>query len=95
MSDIDNGPKKRRKINVDSAKQNEQVLTDDDSSSDGNEEDDKEDNEHDNEEYNEETTEQIKESDQTSDVNFGLATLNSIQGLAWPLHLCRPCSEAI
>ena len=48
MSDIDiDGPTKRRKINVDSTKQNEQVLTDDDSSSDGNEEDEKEDNEED------------------------------------------------
>ena len=44
MSDIDiDCHAKRRKINVALAKQNEQVLTDDDSSTDGNEEDDKED----------------------------------------------------
>ena len=61
MSAIDiDGATKRRKSNVDSTKQNEQVLTDDDSSSDGNEEDEKEDNEED----NEETTEQIKESEE-------------------------------
>ena len=44
MSDIDiECPTKKRKINVESVTQYEQVLTDDDSSSDSNEDDDKED----------------------------------------------------
>ena len=37
----------------------------------------------------------VDDRDETTDVNFGLATLKSIQGLAWPLHLCRPCSETV
>ena len=37
----------------------------------------------------------VNDRDETSDVNFGLSALKSIQGEEWPTHLCRPCSETV
>ena len=37
----------------------------------------------------------VNDRDETSDVNFGLCALRSIQGSSWPLHLCSPCSETV
>ena len=34
----------------------------------------------------------VDDRDETADVNFGLAALNSVRGYAWPSHLCSSCS---
>jgi len=36
----------------------------------------------------------VDDRDETADVNFGLAALNSVRGYAWPSHLCSSCSAA-
>ena len=37
----------------------------------------------------------VDDRDETADVNFGLAALNSVRGKAWPSHLCSPCSATV